>query len=78
MKIKNWETFNETKLGNKKIEKLKEIGFTEEQINDLVDFLFMSDEELSKVKLTSLKNAPKKIKSLYDGEITSLKTKKDS
>ncbi|NPV13047.1 MAG: hypothetical protein HPY57_14875 [Ignavibacteria bacterium] len=79
-KLKNIQTFEQHTdkklnisdvISSEKINKLKEIGFTNSEINELINFLSMSDEEISKVKLTSLEGAPKKIKNLYDGGITS-------
>jgi hypothetical protein len=76
--LKHIKRFNEAQenlnisdvMSSEKINKLKEIGFTDSEINQLINFLSMSDEEIKNVKITSLEGAPKKIKNLYDGGIT--------
>jgi len=46
--------------------KLEEIGFTQDQINLTMNFLSMSDEEIGKIKLTSIEGGPIKIKNWFD------------
>ena len=61
-------------ISSEKINTLKDLGWSNKEIYDLVNFLMLDDSELKNVKLTSLKGVPSNIKgSLEDVKLTSLK-----
>lgn len=74
------ESLNENKnvfdlIGSEKMNILKDIGWTDKEIYDIVNFLMLGDDALKNAKLTSLKGVPRNIKGSLENlpTLTSLK-----